>query len=67
MADFIKVISKDKESKKLGIFFIINFTFMFVELIYGLYSNSLGLIADSFHMLFDSLGLFISLMATYIS
>ena len=40
---------------------------MFVELTYGYLSNSLGLIADSFHMLFDSLGLFISLIASYIS
>lgn len=40
---------------------------MFIELAYGYLSNSLGLVADSFHMLFDSLGLFISLVASYIS
>lgn len=40
---------------------------MFIELAYGYLSNSLGLMADSFHMLFDSLGLFISLLASYIA
>ena len=40
---------------------------MFVELIYGYLSNSLGLIADSFHMLFDCLGLLLGLFASYIS
>jgi zinc transporter 5/7 len=40
---------------------------MFVELVYGFLSNSLGLISDSFHMLFDCTALFISLFASYIS
>lgn len=40
---------------------------MFVELIYGYISNSLGLITDSFHMLFDCTALFISLCASYIA
>jgi zinc transporter 5/7 len=40
---------------------------MFIELTYGYLSNSLGLITDSFHMLFDCLGLFIGLCASYIS
>jgi zinc transporter 5/7 len=40
---------------------------MFVELIYGFISNSLGLISDSFHMLFDCTALFISLCASYIA
>jgi zinc transporter 5/7 len=40
---------------------------MFVELIYGYISNSLGLITDSFHMLFDCTALFIGLCASYIA
>jgi zinc transporter 5/7 len=40
---------------------------MFVELIYGYISNSLGLITDSFHMLFDCMALFIGLCASYIA
>ena len=46
---------------------MINFVFMFVEMAYGVLSNSLGLITDSFHMMFDCLGLFFSLCASYIS
>jgi zinc transporter 5/7 len=41
--------------------------FFFVELIYGYMSNSLGLISDAFHMLFDCMALFIGLSASYIS
>lgn len=41
--------------------------FMFVELGYGIYSNSLGLISDSFHMLSDCLSLLVALAAAYIS
>jgi solute carrier family 30 (zinc transporter), member 5/7 len=40
---------------------------MFVELVYGYMSNSLGLISDSFHMLFDCTALFIGLCASYIA
>ncbi len=40
---------------------------MFIEMTYGYLSNSLGLITDSFHMLFDCLGLLIGLIASYIS
>lgn len=44
-----------------------NFTFMFVELIYGIISNSLSLIGDSAHMLFDSSALAIGLYASFMS
>ena len=40
---------------------------MFVELVYGYLSNSLGLITDSFHMLFDCSALLIGLIASYIA
>ena len=40
---------------------------MCIEITYGYFSNSLGLITDSFHMLFDCIGLFIGLCASYIS
>jgi zinc transporter 5/7 len=40
---------------------------MFIELIYGFISNSLGLISDSAHMLFDSMALGIGLYASYMS
>mmetsp|Transcript_2610 Transcript_2610/g.3340 ORF Transcript_2610/g.3340 Transcript_2610/m.3340 type:complete len:86 (+) Transcript_2610:1432-1689(+) len=40
---------------------------MFVELFYGIYTNSLGLISDSFHMLFDCLALLFGLCASYMA
>lgn len=40
---------------------------MFVELIYGYISNSLSLISDSAHMLFDSSALAIGLYASFMS
>jgi len=40
---------------------------MFVELSYGVYSNSLGLISDAFHMLSDCLSLLVALFAAYIA
>ncbi len=48
-------------------FLRINFSFMFVELIYGLLSNSLSLISDSAHMLFDSSALALGLYASFMS
>lgn len=63
---FCITIYNNDEQKKIATFFLINFSFMFVELIYGFYCNSLGLITDSFHMLFDCIALLIGLIASYI-
>lgn len=65
--DFLKTCYEKDDLRNIFIFFCINLSFMFVELIYGFMSNSLGLISDSFHMLFDCTALFISLCAAYIA
>ena len=65
--DFIQTCYENTDTRKIAIFFTINFFFMFVEMIYGYMSNSLGLISDSFHMLFDCMALFIGLCASYIA
>jgi zinc transporter 5/7 len=65
--DFIRTCYESADTRKIAIFFLINLSFMFVELIYGYISNSLGLISDSFHMLFDCMALFIGLCASYIA
>ena len=49
------------------IFLGLNLSFMFVEMGYGVYANSLGLISDAFHMLADCLSIFVALVAAYIS
>ncbi len=66
IVDFGKTCWENEDSRKISIFFTINLFFMFVELIYGFMSNILGLISDSFHMLFDCTALFIGLCASYI-
>lgn len=42
-------------------------TFMFVEVVVGFLSNSLGLLSDAGHMLFDNMSLVIGLYASYMS
>ena len=41
--------------------------FMFVEIMWGYFTNSLGLISDAAHMCFDCTALLIGLIASYIS
>ena len=54
-------------SRKIFLFMLVNFAFMFVELAYGWWTNSLGLITDAFHMLFDCTALGIGLYAEVVS
>lgn len=65
--DVISVTWKNEQSRKILIFFTINMGFMFVELLYGYWTNSLGLMSDAFHMLFDCAALLIGLIASYIA
>jgi len=60
-------IFADRNSKRIFIFLVINFLFMFVELGYGTAVNSLGLISDAGHMLFDCVALGIGLYASYVA
>lgn len=60
-------IVSDKKSRKIAIFLLINTCYMVVEFFYGFLSNSLGLISDACHMLFDCAALGIGLYASYIS
>ena len=55
------------ETRKIFLFFVINFFFMLVEIAYGMWSNSLGLISDAAHMLFDCSALLLGLAASYIA
>lgn len=62
-----KFIVNDPTSLRIALFLCLNFLFMFVELGYGYLSNSLGLISDAGHMLFDCTALLIGLYASYTS
>nr|CAG4646405.1 EOG090X09D3 [Macrothrix elegans] len=66
MIGWIKKITKDKNSRNLLLFLMLNFSFAFIELFYGIWTNSLGLISDSFHMFFDCTGLLAGLAASII-
>lgn len=62
-----RLIFSDRNSRNLFLFLILNLSFAFVELLYGIWTNSLGLISDSFHMFFDCTGLLAGLAATVIT
>lgn len=57
-------IASDSSSKKLLGFLCCTLAFMVVELLYGMWTNSLSLISDGFHMLFDCTALAIALYCT---
>ncbi|XP_071952723.1 zinc transporter 7-like [Antedon mediterranea] len=62
-----RAIFSDKTSRNLFLFLLLNLSFAFVELFYGMWSNSLGLISDSFHMFFDCTALLAGLVAAVIA
>ncbi|XP_015588464.1 zinc transporter 7 [Cephus cinctus] len=62
-----RLIFSDKNSRNLFLFLLLNLSFAFVELTYGIWTNSLGLISDSFHMFFDCTGLLAGLAASVIT
>jgi len=65
----LRQILEESDSRKIFYFLCINLAFTFVELVYGMWSNSLGLISDGFHMFFDCsalvMGLYASVMARW--
>ena len=63
---WFRLILSDPQSRNLFGFLLLNLSFAFVELIYGVITNSLGLISDSFHMFFDCTGLLAGLVSKYI-
>ncbi|RVE55256.1 hypothetical protein evm_000154 [Chilo suppressalis] len=64
---WLRLIYSDKNSRNLFLFLILNLSFAFVELFYGVWTNSLGLISDAFHMFFDCTGLVAGLAASLVS
>ncbi|KAK4272061.1 hypothetical protein QN277_020661 [Acacia crassicarpa] len=63
----IRHILSERKSRKIAFFLFINTCYMVVEFVGGFMSNSLGLISDACHMLFDCAALAIGLYASYIS
>jgi zinc transporter 5/7 len=65
----LKDILRSPESSKIFYFLLLNLAYMFIQLLWGVWTNSLGLISDAIHMAFDcvalGVGLFASVMATW--
>ncbi|CAD6265453.1 unnamed protein product [Miscanthus lutarioriparius] len=63
----VRHILSERRSRKIAAFLLINTAYMFVEFGSGFMSDSLGLISDACHMLFDCAALAIGLYASYIA
>ncbi|PVD20114.1 hypothetical protein C0Q70_20608 [Pomacea canaliculata] len=63
----LRQILEESDSRKIFYFLCVNLGFTFVELLYGAWTNSLGLISDGFHMMFDCSALVMGLYAAVMS
>ncbi|KJE97998.1 zinc transporter 5 [Capsaspora owczarzaki ATCC 30864] len=63
----LRQVLESKDSRQLFYFLCLNLIFMSVEFLYGYWTNSLGLMTDGFHMLFDCIALAVGLYAAVIS
>ena len=61
-----KILSS-RDSRRILFYLLVNLAFTAVEFLYGYWSNSLSLISDGFHMLFDSSALVIGLWASIVA
>ncbi|THU88692.1 cation efflux protein [Dendrothele bispora CBS 962.96] len=69
LRSYLKTIISNPESRRIFYFLMLNMCYMLVQMLYGVWTNSLGLISDAIHMAFDcmaiAVGLFASVMATW--
>jgi hypothetical protein len=64
---FLRTILSDKRTRNIFFYLLLNLSFMVVEVLYGIWCNSLGLIGDGVHMLFDSTAIILSLTASVVA
>jgi len=64
---FVRTVVHSKSTRNVFFYLLINVSFASVEVVYGLITNSLGLIGDGVHMYFDSSAIFFGLVASYIA
>lgn len=60
----IRIILSKRDSRRIFLFLCLNLAFMGVQLLYGVWTNSLGLISDAVHMFFDCAAIFMGLVAS---
>ncbi|VDO61431.1 unnamed protein product [Heligmosomoides polygyrus] len=63
----LREILANSDSRRIFWFLCVNLAFCGVEFLYGFWTNSLGLISDGFHMLFDCSALVMGLVAAVMS
>ncbi|PIO66336.1 hypothetical protein TELCIR_11951 [Teladorsagia circumcincta] len=63
----LREILANSDSRRIFWFLCVNLSFCGVEFLYGFWTNSLGLISDGFHMLFDCSALVMGLVAAVMS
>ncbi|KAI0788805.1 cation efflux family-domain-containing protein [Abortiporus biennis] len=61
---YIRSILENPESRKIFYFLVLNMCYMLVQMVYGIWTNSLGLISDAIHMAFDCMAIGIGLIAS---
>ncbi|CAG8748484.1 5999_t:CDS:2, partial [Dentiscutata erythropus] len=64
---YFKTIMDNDDSRQIFYFLLLNLSYMLVQIVYGIWTNSLGLISDAIHMFFDCLALAIGLFASMMS
>ncbi|KAI0372784.1 cation efflux protein [Pilatotrama ljubarskyi] len=61
---YLKDILSNPESRKIFYFLMLNMCYMLVQMLYGIWTNSLGLISDAIHMAFDCMAIGVGLIAS---
>ncbi|KAI0244461.1 hypothetical protein L0F63_001778 [Massospora cicadina] len=67
LRSFLAAILASQDSRQIFYFLLLNLSYMFVQLAYGFWTNSLGLISDAIHMFFDCVALGVGLFAAVTS
>ncbi|KAG8694772.1 putative zinc transporter msc2, partial [Ceratobasidium sp. 394] len=57
LRSYLKTILANPESRKIFYFLMLNLCYMLVQMLYGVWTNSLGLISDAIHMAFDCMAI----------
>ena len=67
LQSYLRTILASPESRKIFYFLLLNLAFMLVQMLYGVWTNSLGLISDAIHMAFDCMAIAMGLFASVMS
>lgn len=67
LQSYLRTILASPESRKIFYFLLLNLAFMLVQMLYGVWTNSLGLISDAVHMAFDCMAIGMGLFASVMS